>query len=107
MVTDVTAAQRAMLELLSGDSYTEARWWDGTRLLAHLYQHHRTAQGVHQTASSLVRRGFAQKQTYNRAVEYRITAQGWEMVNALHSLDKAQRRDVGEAGRYIGERRDD
>jgi DNA-binding MarR family transcriptional regulator len=91
MAADVTRAQRAMLILLNpGSKRTRAQWWVGEDMLRMLYDH-RTTQGVHQTAASLVRRGCLEKRLggASEKVYYRITDKGREMVAALASLDKA------------------
>ena len=95
MASDLTRAQRDMLEVVCPEGKREPAWWDAPRLLVHLYDHHRTSEGVHVTAASLVRRGFLEK-TRNRLgtprVAYKITPKGREMVAALRSLDKAAER---------------
>jgi hypothetical protein len=92
MAADVTRAQRAMLVLVypGRNKRTLASWWTGEDMLRMLYDH-RTTQGVHQTAASLVRRGCLEKRVggASEKVYYRITDKGREMVAALASLDKA------------------
>jgi|SRR5215469_17639530 len=91
----VTATQRAMLNILNGSG----RWMDGTELLVHLYDYHRTTQGVTMTAASLVRRGLVEKGLVrrpkgapdNRKVQaYRITPKGQELLAALRYTEAAK-----------------
>lgn len=95
-MSDVTVAQRAMLELLcvSTNARAQGYWWDGPDMLDYLRSYHVTTQGVHQTAASLVRRGLVERD--NRAsvgrVTYRISPKGREMVAALRSLDARKTR---------------
>lgn len=53
------------------------RWVSGEDLLRHLAPlgEHTTAQGVHQTAASLVRRGLLEKRA-DPKIHYRITHEG-------------------------------
>jgi len=81
----VTATQRAMLNILNGSG----RWMDGTELLVHLYDYHRTTQGVTMTAASLVRRGLVKKQTVGKAVSYHISSDGAQLLAALRYTDRA------------------
>jgi hypothetical protein len=89
--SNVTPAQRAILDVVAPPSRRHrAQWWSGDQLLAKLSGHSRTTQGVHQTAASLVRRGYLRKRRIGSAekVYYIITAKGCEIVAALASLDK-------------------
>jgi len=81
----VTKSQRAMLDALDN-----LGWWDASRLLTQLYEYHRTAQGVHQTAASLVRRGLVKKQTVGKLVTYHISSDGAQLLAALRYTEAAR-----------------
>jgi hypothetical protein len=93
-MSEVTVAQRAMLELLcvSTNARAQGYWWDGPDMLVYLRSYHVTTQGVHQTAASLVRRGLVEKARHRGQVIYRISGKGREMVAALRSLDARRTR---------------
>lgn len=90
-MSDLTQPQRAMLELLDANRHPAFPAWTGDDLLRHLYDNHSSTQGVHQTAASLVRRGYLAKRKVRGQVVYNVTAKGHELVAALCSLDKARR----------------
>lgn len=89
-MNDLTKPQEAMLREIPGDGGRrsgDAGWIDGAELLRRLPDNHATTQGVHQTAASLVRRGYAIKSKIaGHGVEYRITSKGVELLRALDSL---------------------
>jgi hypothetical protein len=91
-MSDVTARQRAMLELLciSTNARAQGYWWDGPDMLQYLGGP--AVQGVHQTAASLVRRGLIDKARRRGQVIYRISVKGRELVAALRSLDARRTR---------------
>jgi len=92
----VTKAQRAMLEVLAHSSHAMR----AGELLTFLYEHHRTSQGVHQTAASLVRRGYLEKgnqsvrltrsQPPRKSVAYRITHAGRQFLAALSYTERGR-----------------
>lgn len=89
-MNDLTAPQEAMLREIPGNGGRwsgDAGWIDGAELLRRLPQNHSTTQGVHRTAASLVRRGYAMKsKVAGHGVEYRITEKGVELLRAIDSL---------------------
>lgn len=91
---DLTKPQVDMLRVIPGDGsrvgYADTSWIDGAELLRRLPQNHRTTQGVHQTAASLVRHGYVFKDKLaSRGVEYRITSKGVELLRAMDSLARS------------------
>lgn len=88
-MSDLTQYQQDMLNALRySHGYTSARY-----LLTKLADNHRTEQGVHQTAASLVRKGYLLKRREwahgNRTVgpiAYSVSPKGVEWLQATDSL---------------------
>lgn len=73
-MSQLTQPQRDMLGILASGS--AGKGMTGDDLARLLYRNHRTTQGAHQTAASLVRKGLATKE--GSPVTYFITATGRE-----------------------------
>jgi hypothetical protein len=72
MSKKLTTPQRDMLATLA----SQTAWWTAADLLRSLYNNHTTTQGVHQTAASLVRNGWAEKRPSKSGMQYTSTRDG-------------------------------